>query len=80
MSDTNKQAKSNNSNITEVNVPAKNQICAGNDSFAGIKWDGSVLSVGKNDFGQCNTDEWEHVVALSKGEVHTLGLAYNGKV
>ena len=46
----------------------------------GLKSDGTVVAVGENDKGQCNTSEWTDIVAISVGESHTVGLKSNGTV
>jgi alpha-tubulin suppressor-like RCC1 family protein len=32
------------------------------------------VAVGYNEYGQCNVDDWENIVAISVGYAHTVGL------
>ncbi|MCE5189226.1 MAG: hypothetical protein LLF75_08605 [Eubacteriales bacterium] len=41
---------------------------------------GSVLSVGSNLSGQCNTTEWSNIVAVAAGAYHSVGLRSDGTV
>ena len=41
---------------------------------------GTVLSAGDNSLGQCETGNWQQVVALAAGYDHTLGLTADGRV
>ena len=38
------------------------------------------MATGNNDAGQCEVQEWENVVAISAGYVHTFGLCKDGTV
>ncbi len=42
--------------------------------------DGTVKAVGSNEFGECNTREWQNVIAIYTGENYTMGLRANGTV
>jgi len=35
-----------------------------------LKSDGTVVAVGKNKYGQCNTDNWRNIVAIFAGGDH----------
>ncbi len=51
------------------------------DGFiVGLKSDGTVIAVGKNDEGQCNVSDWTDIVAISAGLAHTVGLKSDGTV
>ena len=45
-----------------------------------MKSDGSVVSVGDNSYGQCDTDTWTDIVAISASTYHTVGLKSDGSV
>ena len=42
--------------------------------------DGTVKARGNNDSGQCDVEEWDHVVAVSAAGGHSLGLRIDGTV
>ena len=46
----------------------------------GLKADGTVVTVGSNDEGQCNVSAWRDIVAISVGVLHTVGLKADGTV
>ena len=45
---------------------------------AAIQSDGTVKAVGNNDFGQCETQDWRDVTAISASPTHVLGLRRDG--
>ena len=51
-----------------------NCISAGNDHTVGLKTDGTVVAVGNNNYGQCDTSEWHDIIAVSAGNSYTVGL------
>lgn len=42
--------------------------------------DGTVRTFGENDRGQCETNDWKNIIAVSAGESHTVGLRADGTV
>ena len=42
------------------------------------KADGTVAAVCKNSFGRCDVNGWRHMVAISAGGYHTVGLKADG--
>ncbi|MCL1862531.1 MAG: hypothetical protein FWF78_03075 [Defluviitaleaceae bacterium] len=44
----------------------------------GLRADGTVLGVGRNDFGQLNVKSWSKVEKISAGSRHTVGLRDDG--
>ena len=46
----------------------------------GLKADGTVIAVGRNDENQCNTKNWKDIVAVSAGHFYTVGLKSDGTV
>ena len=55
-------------------------ISAGRETTVGLKNDGTVLAVGNNENGQCDTSDWTDIVAVSAGGSHTVGLKPDGTV
>jgi TPR repeat protein len=49
-------------------------------STVGLKKDGTVVAVGFNIHGQCNTQDWRDIIAFSVGSCHTVGLKKDGTV
>lgn len=58
----------------------RDSISAGYDHTVSIKADGTVVAVGNNEDGQCNTSAWKDIAAISTGTFHTLGLKSDGTV
>ena len=46
--------------------------------LAAVQKDGTVLACGDNEFGQCDVQDWDHILSVSCGREHTLGLRSNG--
>lgn len=46
----------------------------------GLKTDGTVVAVGSNSSGQCDTSEWRDIVAIGTGAISTIGLKSDGTV
>ena len=46
----------------------------------GLKTDGRVVAAGLNDNGQCNTQQWRDIVAVSAGSRFTAGLKSDGSL
>jgi len=55
-------------------------LSSGRGHTVGLKTDGTVVAVGDNDHGQCNTGRWRDIVAVSAGAQHTIGLKADGTV
>lgn len=55
-------------------------IATGFYHTVGLKKDGSVLSCGSNDRGQCDTGAWSNVVQIAAGGYHTAALLSDGTV
>ena len=53
-------------------------ISAGDYHTVGLRRDGTVVSCGRNDYGQCNITGWTDVVAVDAGYAHTVGLRSDG--
>ena len=46
----------------------------------GLRKDGTVVAVGNNEVGQCNTQNWEGVIRIANSGMQTFGLKYDGTV
>ena len=55
-------------------------ISAGFDYTIGLKADGTVVSVGLNDYGQSDVSDWSNIVSVSAGDGHAVGLKSDGTV
>jgi hypothetical protein len=55
-------------------------VAAGAGHTVGLKADGRVVAVGRNDQGQCNVGGWTGIVRIAAGSDHTLGLKADGRV
>jgi len=58
----------------------QNCISAGYFHAAGLKADGTVVAVGYNEYGQCNTETWRDIVAITAGGYNKFGLKADGTV
>ena len=55
-------------------------IAGGGQQTVGLKSDGTVVSVGQNNYGQCNVGGWSGIVQVASGFWHTVGLKSDGTV
>jgi alpha-tubulin suppressor-like RCC1 family protein len=53
-------------------------VSAGSGFTIGLRADGTVLGVGRNDFGQLHVKDWTDIKAISAGARHTVGLRGDG--
>jgi len=56
------------------------QVDAGYGHTVGLKFDGTVVAVGYNGWGQCEVGGWTDIIQVSAGHFHTVGLKANGTV
>jgi len=66
--------------VRKQNARFQNCIAAGNLYTVGLKVDGTVVAIGYNEAGQCNTGRWRSIVAIASGGMHTVGLKVDGTV
>jgi len=59
---------------------SKNCISAGHFCTVGLRADGTVVAVGRNEYDQCNTGSWRDIVAIAAGGWDTVGLKADGTV
>ncbi|MCL1843982.1 MAG: hypothetical protein FWF79_09230 [Defluviitaleaceae bacterium] len=55
-------------------------VSAGLQFTIGLRADGTVLGVGRNDFGQTNVKDWTQITEISAGARHTVGLRADGSL
>ena len=55
-------------------------VAAGMHHTVGLKSDGTVVAVGRNDAGQCEVGLWTDIVQIAAGVYHTVGLKSDGTV
>lgn len=61
-------------------VHKEGSIAAGWGFTVGLKSDGTCIARGRNDYGQCNVEDWQSIVAVCAGFSHTVGLKSDGTV
>lgn len=79
-----KSYKDSDEKMSEIMKPyfisQKPYIAAGYNYTIGLKNDGTLISAGSNDSGQCDVSDWKDIVAVSAGNRHTVGLKSDGTV
>lgn len=55
-------------------------IGAGRYHTVALLNDGTVKATGHKEYGQCDTESWKDVIAISVGNTHTVGLKPDGTV
>lgn len=65
------------SNLTSIATGGEHALSR---HLVGLMANGSVVAVGSNDFGECNTSAWKNMVAIYTGENYTVGLRSDGSV
>ena len=61
-------------------IAVRETIAADSLHTVGVKKDGTVLAIGKNDYGQCDVNDWTDIIAVSIGGSYTVGLKLDGTV
>ena len=65
----------------QVDKPARKwAVSAGRLHTVALRDDGTVLAVGDDQFGQCQTADWTDMIAVSAGKYHTVGVRSDGTV
>ena len=72
------RARENLSRVRNKISPVAGVIAAGEGHSLGMKTDGTVVSCGWNQDGQCKVGAWRDIVAISAGGAHSLGLKTDG--
>ena len=55
-------------------------ISVGVGHIVGLRVDGTLVTEGSNDSGQCNVSHWKNIMAVATGNAHTIGLKADGTV
>jgi alpha-tubulin suppressor-like RCC1 family protein len=55
-------------------------VATGWGHTVGLKSDGTVVAMGRNDEGQCQVSSWTEIVQVAAGMFHTVGLKSDGTV
>lgn len=55
-------------------------IAVGVHHIVGLRQDGSVVAIGRNDEHQCDTKTWKDIIAIDASDYHTVGLRKEGTV
>ena len=77
----NRQEKIRNFAILRQSIQKyKDYISVGDNHVVGLRSNGTVVSFGRNEHGQCNVSNWCDIVAVSAGGKHAAGLKANGTV
>jgi alpha-tubulin suppressor-like RCC1 family protein len=66
--------------VLKVKRWPKDPIAAGRRHTVGLKSNGTVVAVGRNNDGECNVSGWHDIVAVEEGYLHTIGLKSDGTV
>ena len=56
------------------------EVSGGNYHILGVKYDGTVVSIGENTYGRCDVSDWHNIVDVSVGDFHSVGLKNDGTV
>ena len=79
-----KSYKDSDERMSEIMKPyfisQKPYIAAGYNYTIGLKNDGTLISAGSNDSGQCDVSNWKDIVSIFAGFIHTVGLKSDGTV
>ena len=55
-------------------------IAVGPSHSVGVREDGTVVATGKNDYGECDVQDWKQIIAVKACQRHTMGLKADGTV
>ena len=55
------------------------KLYSGEGHIAGLRADGTVVAIGDNGRGQCETSEWNNIIDISAGNGYTIGLTSDDK-
>ncbi len=70
--------KSSVSNMRTILNMFGRLISTGYNHSAAVQKDGTVIAVGNNSYGQCDTQEWSGIIGVAAGGNHTIGMTYDG--
>ena len=66
--------------LRKAAASVRNMVHMGQDHIAALRADGTVLTLGNNSKGQCDTNHWTDVIAIDCGDNFTVGLRQDGTV
>jgi alpha-tubulin suppressor-like RCC1 family protein len=55
-------------------------LAAGDSHTVGLKANGTVVAIGRNNYGQCNVSDWNDIIEIAVSSSHTVGLKADGTV
>ncbi len=55
-------------------------VAIGTGHAAGVRFDGTVVTAGKNTFGQNDVEDWTQIIAIAASNSNTAGLKTDGTV
>jgi hypothetical protein len=64
----------------DIDTSGWNNISAISGHTAGLKADGTVIAIGDNSHGQCDTDDWQDIIAVAVDGMQTFGLKSDGTI
>lgn len=67
-------------NIIAISAGGGSNESPGAGHTVGLRSDGHVVAVGDNEYGQCDVEGWENIIAIAAGDWHTVGLRSDGTV
>lgn len=67
-------------NLIHISTGGGGNVDGGKGHIVGLREDNTVVAVGDNTNGQCDTDDWKDVIKISAGDYHTVGLRGDGRV
>jgi len=66
--------------IVAVSISCFFVVAAGGYHTVGLRSDGTVVAVGRNDYGQCDVGDWTDIQFVAAGGYHTVGVKGDGTV
>lgn len=61
-------------------IVERKTIAAGTFHTVGLKSDGTVVAIGRNECGECDIDDWQNIIDVNAGFDLTVGLKSDGTV
>lgn len=61
-------------------IVERKTIAVGTFHTVGLKSDGTVVAIGRNEFGECDIDDWQNIIDVNAGFDLTVGLKSDGTV
>lgn len=65
--------------IIEINKSSLPTLSTGETTIA-VKKDGTVYAAGNNEYGQCNTENWDNIVSIDGYKNYTVGVKNDGTI